>query len=255
MISVEYRDAALVLTIDRPPVNALDVATLRSLAHLVRDCADPAVTALVLTGAGSVFSAGLDLYEFTSSPGTPSELADALSRACLALMESPLPIVAAINGSAIAGGCVLACACDVRLAALGPLSIAATEVAVGLPIPAAPLEVLRAVLGSTAILRSTRYSPEEAAAASVVESIQAELIPAAVAVATELGARRPGVFAHVKSELNQVVLRRIAAGRDVDQEVRRVWESPQTEAHIRDYLRARTRTATAIEGSYQWKSA
>jgi enoyl-CoA hydratase/carnithine racemase len=250
MIGVEDRGAVRVLTIDRPPVNALDVAALRSLADLVYDCAGSAVTALVLTGAGPVFSAGLDLYEFTSSPGAPAELAHALSRACLALMESPLPIVAAINGSAIAGGCVLACACDVRLAAPEPLSIGATEVAVGLPIPAVPLEVLRAVLGSTAILRSTQYGPAEAAAAGVVESIDAELIPAAVAVATELGGRRPGVFAHVKSQLNHVVLSRLAAARNVDQfdqEVLRAWQSPQTEAHIRDYLRARARARAVAQ--------
>jgi enoyl-CoA hydratase/carnithine racemase len=79
MIGVEDTGTVRVLTIDRPPVNALDVATLSSLAGHVRDCTGLAVTALILTGAGPVFSAGLDLHDFIGAPSAPAEQA-ALAR-------------------------------------------------------------------------------------------------------------------------------------------------------------------------------
>ena len=114
-------DGIATLTLDRPErKNALSVE-LRDRLSDVLDAlaAEPAVRVVVLTGEGDVFSAGFDLKEFESAIEDPpfGELLWASSdRYHRAVLKFPLPIVAAVNGPAIAGGFDLAVMCDVRIA-------------------------------------------------------------------------------------------------------------------------------------------
>ncbi|HEV7359628.1 MAG TPA: enoyl-CoA hydratase-related protein, partial [Mycobacterium sp.] len=102
-----------VLTLSSGRVNALDVEVLEELAGSVRELQDSGNGPLVVTGAGRVFSAGVDLNRVVDGGrGYTDRLVPALSNAFDALFCFPWPTVAAINGAAIAGGCVLACACD-----------------------------------------------------------------------------------------------------------------------------------------------
>src|SRR3990167_2512316 len=110
------------VTLARPDKrNALSVALRDEVSNaLAALAADPAVKVVVVTGAGSVFSAGFDLDEFKQAAADPAfhrrlwESSDRFHRACLAF---PLPLVAAVNGRAIAGGFDLAVMCDIRVAA------------------------------------------------------------------------------------------------------------------------------------------
>lgn len=110
------------VTLDRADKkNALSVE-LRDRISNVLDAlaADERVKVVVLTGAGNVFSAGFDLKEFDRAADEPSfgEVLWASSdRYHRTLFEFPLPIVAAVNGPAIAGGFDLAVLCDIRIAA------------------------------------------------------------------------------------------------------------------------------------------
>ena len=81
-------------------------------------------------------------------PGYLDEFLPALSEAFLAVFDCPVPVIAAVNGHAIAGGCVLACACDHRVMNQGHGRIGVTELLVGVPFPITALEILRFAVGT-----------------------------------------------------------------------------------------------------------
>lgn len=113
--------ATATLTLDRPERrNALSVALRDEVTAALAELAtDETVSSVVVTGAGPVFSAGFDLGEFTRAAADPAfheqlwASSDAFHHA---LLTFPLPLIAAVNGPALAGGCDLAVCCDVRIA-------------------------------------------------------------------------------------------------------------------------------------------
>jgi len=145
-MSREGKVAVLALASDK--VNALDREALGEIAAFTRFCEeDPGIDALVLTGEGSVFSAGLNVGEILANENSHTEaLLDDQEAALLALFRCPLPTVAAINGPAIAGGCLLACACDRRLIA-EDARIGVTELRVGVSFPVVAVDLLKHVSG------------------------------------------------------------------------------------------------------------
>jgi enoyl-CoA hydratase len=143
------RTAVLALASDK--VNALDTEVLQEISTFVEFCEqDPGVGALVVTGEGTVFSAGLNVNEVLGNePSYVDVLLDTLNLALVRLFRCPKPTVAAINGSAIAGGCILAIACDKRLIA-EEARIGVTELRVGVSFPIVAIELLRHACGPLA---------------------------------------------------------------------------------------------------------
>src|ERR1700692_1820994 len=191
-ITVTGTDGIAVLTLVSDKVNALDVATLVEIAsYLDRAASDPAVRAVVVTGAGSIFSAGLNVNEVLDhDKDRTGVLLDALRDALVGLFRFPKPTVAAINGPAIAGGCILACACDKRLIAESA-RIGATELKVGVAFPVIAVELLRHACGSPAaeqlMFDAARLDAEEARTWGLVHQVVAA--DALAATATELAAQ------------------------------------------------------------------
>src|SRR4051794_21477966 len=114
--------AGRLVVLDRPEKkNALSIALRDEVSDcLDRFAGDEAVKSVVITGAGDVFSAGFDLSEFAAAAGDPqldARLWASSDRFHHALLTFPLPLVAAVNGPALAGGFDLAVCCDVRIAA------------------------------------------------------------------------------------------------------------------------------------------
>ncbi len=238
MIRVEEREGVAVVHLEHGRVNALDVELLHAATTTIRDLSSAA--AVVLTGRGEVFSAGVDLRRvLDGGRGYATELIPAISDAALALFDHPRPVVAAINGHAIAGGCVLAVACDLRLMSGGRIGV--TELLVGVPFPAAPLEIMRHAAGTAAdemVLTGRLLEPDAARACGLVHHVVAPgaLLDEAVRRAGELARIPAEVYAATKEQLHRPTRERIAAGAADDERVRAFWQSPEVLAAMRRFL-------------------
>jgi enoyl-CoA hydratase/carnithine racemase len=238
MIDVRDAGPVRILTLASGKVNALDVEILIDLCDALRAAEQSGQRAVVLTGAGAVFSAGVDLRRVVDGGSAYTDrLIPALSAAFLDLFRFPAPTVAAINGAAIAGGCVLACACDRRLIA-PDAPIGASELRVGVPFPAAALEILRHACGDHAedvILDGKLHRGGEALARRLAHTVvDGDVLGAAVAVAAELTAIPAGVYGHTKARLRAPALARAEAVDD--DEVRATWGSDRTRDAIAAHM-------------------
>jgi enoyl-CoA hydratase len=241
MLITEDRDDVAVLRIEHGRVGALDMELLNALTEAVT----ASDRALVITGTGSSFSAGVDLRRILDG-GRPytEDLLTALSRTFRVVFDHPRPTVAAVNGHAIAGGCVLALACDLRLMSGGRIGL--TELAVGVPFPTAALEIVRHALGSRAgqvLLGAQTEDRERALALGMVDELTepGELLPRAVALATELASRSPKSYRLAKVALHRPANAAIEATAGGDEAVLSGWTSDDTRLRIEAALAALAR--------------
>src|SRR5580692_2456688 len=171
MLETEDRSGVTVLRLQHGKVNALDTELLRAITATMRDL-DPAAAA-VITGHGTAFSAGVDLKRIVDGgQAYVREFLPALTETFLAVFGHPGPVVAAVNGHAIAGGCVLAAACDLRLMSGGRIGLA--ELRVGVAFPSVPLEVMRHALGPATrrlVLGAELLPPREALAIGLIDRV------------------------------------------------------------------------------------
>src|SRR5262249_55562933 len=166
-----------------------------------------------------------------------------LSRLVRTLFAFPRPVVAAANGHAIAGGCILVLAADIRLMAEGGGRIGVPELLVGVPFPAAALEVVRFAVPrdkvQSLIYTGRTLLPPEALAAGLLDEgvAPADLLPRAQEGARQLAALPPETYRLTKQALRAEALERIdRAGPAQDQAALAVWSAAETHAHIREYL-------------------
>jgi enoyl-CoA hydratase len=243
MFAREDRDAVAIVRMAHGKVSALDaelcVAMTAELGRLEHD----ASRAVVLTGTGAVFSAGVDLFRILDGGGEyVRRFLPLMERFLRALLVFPKPLVAAVNGHAIAGGCIMAAAADHRVMAAGSARIGVPELAVGVPFPSLPFEIITSRL-SPAVARSLIYGgrtvhADEALAIGLVDEVTAfdHVVPRAVAVADELGAIPAQTFALTKRAFVEPLLDRVAAASPANDEALALWQTPEVHAAIRAYL-------------------
>src|SRR5262245_30217679 len=144
MISTTKRDDVAILTLAHGKANLFDVEFSHAVADAFDACAKSSAKAAVVTASGSIFSGGVDLRRLLEGGRDYAEtFLPALGRAFDAALAFPKPLVAAVNGHAIAGGCILACAADRRVMARGAGRIGVPELLVGVPFPTVALEIMR----------------------------------------------------------------------------------------------------------------
>lgn len=242
-LAVTHHGSVATVTLTRSKVNALDVGLLEelrtALEHLEHD---HEVRAVVLTGSGRVFSAGVDLrLVVDSGPGYAPRLVEGLASAFESLFCFPKPTVAAVNGAAVAGGCILACACDRRVMA-EHARIGASELAVGVPFPVAALEVLRHACGAHTedlVFSGRLLDAHEALALGLVHEVCPgdKVLEAAHTVATELGALAPLAYRLAKQQLRRPALERMRGdAAAIDRTVSAEWGAPHTAERLRAQL-------------------
>jgi enoyl-CoA hydratase len=187
----------------------------------------------------------VDLFRLTrEGPDYVRHFLPLLSRFLLRLFTFPRPVVAAVNGHAIAGGCVIVLACDARLMAQGDGRIGVPELLVGVPFPAAALEVVRFAMPRDrvqSLIYTGRTLPQpDALTAGLIDEVVAptQLLVRAQEVARQLAMIPPEVYRLTKQSLRAESLERIERVRELyDREVLEVWSAAETHTYIREYLR------------------
>ena len=241
----ENRNGIALLTMSHGRANALDVEFCLALAAEFDRLRDSA-RAVVLTSTGKIFSAGVDLKRLSDEgPDYTRRFLPALDRVLLGLFEFPRPLVAAINGHAIAGGCVLACTADYRLMAEGSFKIGVPELHVGVPFPPSALEVLRFAAPDRYVQELTSgekiYSPEVAASHGLVHCTVSSdrLLDTALSEAERLAGLQSQAFSLTKTLLRQPIVDRIEnLNRQFGERVLAGWIDPTTREAIRKYVAA-----------------
>lgn len=197
------------LTLARGRVNAINERMLEEMEGCFRSLeADSSVRAVLWGGEGKFFSFGFDVPELFPRPKEAFiRFLDGFADLCAYLFSYPKPIVAALNGHAVAGGCLLALTCDYRLMATGSCKIGLNEITFGSGLPACAAEMLRFCAGARnaqiILYSGALYSAEEAFARNLVDQVCAEgdLLGEARAVARNLGDKDPVAFTSIKKLL------------------------------------------------------
>jgi len=243
-IEVRRHEEITVLRMRHGKANALDVAFCEALADGFEQEAASTSLGVVLTGDGSIFSAGVDLKQLLDGgPAYVRRLLPALARALEALFNHPKPVVAAINGHAIAGGCILACASDRRL--MPPLAgrIGVPELRVGVPFPPLALEIMRYAVPARhladMVIGGATFDPPTAKDLGLIDEIVEpdDLQPRALAEVGALAQPGLGTFGVTKAQLRRPALDRAREGERIfGAAIERLWTSPGSRAAIRDYV-------------------
>lgn len=197
------------LVLSGTPKNALSRALMERVTREVKAARGQPV---LVRGDGDTFSAGLHLKELASldAAGIAAFLG-ALEDMVDALFSHDAPLVAAVGGHAIAGGCVIALACDARIATSSPRArVGLNEVALGLTFPPKTWRLVRhAVPAPSAprvLLGGALFAPEQALALGLVDELADEPLARAQARLAELAAHPPAAYAEVKRALRAGVL-------------------------------------------------
>ncbi|MCW2740812.1 MAG: Enoyl-CoA hydratase/isomerase [Blastococcus sp.] len=198
---VETRGFVRVLTLDRPDRrNALSSAVQADLIEELLGCAEaPDVRAIVLTGNGPAFCAGFDLKEIRQADERGEHFRPPMNRPTRSLFEvvteTPVPIVAALNGAAVAGGFELALACDLRVAAPGiPMGLPEATIGMGANFGSVVLPKRIPMGIAMEMLLTGEYVTSEVAERwGLVNRIvpAADVVPTAMALAERIAANAP----------------------------------------------------------------
>jgi enoyl-CoA hydratase/carnithine racemase len=190
-------------------VNALNEQLVDELnEQLLKLLEDQQTRAIILTGKGKFFSFGFDIPEFLGySKESFLGYLRKYSSLCTLLFFCPKPVIAALNGHTMAGGCVLAVACDHRIMVSGKAKIALNEINLGSSVFAVIVEMLKHCAGTPAaekILSSgAMLSAEEAQKLGLVNRVvqEDELEAVALSVAREYATKSGPAFASIKKLL------------------------------------------------------
>lgn len=198
-IKIEVSGAICTLTIDRPEaLNALSTQVLKELSQALDEvAAQPEIRVLVLTGAGRSFVAGADISEM--SEFTPEEALNfgKIGSAVFRKIELlPIPVIAAVNGFALGGGCELAMACDIRYAS-DKAKFGQPEVGLGIAPGFSGTQRLPRLVGaglaSELIFTARVIKADEALAIGLVNKVVTsdELMPVVYSLAEEIATKSP----------------------------------------------------------------
>lgn len=245
MIDTEEDDGVLTIRLAHGKASALDLELLEALGRAVLDFEGSPARAAILTGTGGIFSAGVDLKRLVDGGDDYLDaFLPALEVVFRALFFCVKPVVVACNGHAIAGGCVLTCCGDVRLAAAGRGRIGVPELRVGVPFPRTALELIRFVVPpqhvQSVLLEGKTYDMESALAIGLVDRIvePEQLESEAALVAGQLASYPPEAFAETKKMLRLPVQNRLDREAEVDAaRIRALWGTSAVRGAVAEYVR------------------
>ncbi|MDP3938791.1 MAG: enoyl-CoA hydratase/isomerase family protein [Deltaproteobacteria bacterium] len=219
MVHVERDGAIAICHLDRPPANAVDIAFVDRMAEMFeRVLAKDDVGAVVLTGKGAFFSGGLDLKAVPAyGPEEQRALIEKVNAMVTRIYGFPRPVVAAVNGHAVAAGLILMLTADYRVGTDAPCKIGLTEARVGIPFPAGPMEVLKAEVtphvARVLALEARNIGPAAALEKGLLDELQppGRVLPRALEVARDLAGIPSEAYRRIKRQLRGDTLARMEA--------------------------------------------
>ena len=242
-IEVQQSDGIVTLVLSRGKVNALNGMVVDELEYSLKAFEnDPDVRSVILTAGGKFFSFGFDIPEFLSFTKEQfTEFLVSFTDLYTYIFCYPKPVVAALNGHTIAGGCMLALACDYRVMASERAKISLNEIGFGASVFAGSVEMLRFWVGSanaTKVLFSgTMFTAEEAKKIGLVHEVVMvdELKDAARNVAFGLASKHQPAFASIKSLLRRSIIEEMIRREKASiQEFADIWYSETTWANLQE---------------------
>jgi 3,2-trans-enoyl-CoA isomerase len=231
-----------VLTLHRGKVNAFNDSMVEEFqARLDELATDDSARGLVITGHGGFFSFGLDVPDLYPLPKEVfAEFLRAFTHLYAGIYVYPKPVVAALNGHAIAGGCMVVAACDRRLMAEGRAKIGLNEITFGSTVFAGSTEILRACVGQRnaeeILLTGGMFEPGRALTLGLVDRLVApdDLLPMAVEEAQALASGDMAAFVSMRKLLRGQISETIRSREsDSIREFVDIWYSESTREHLR----------------------
>jgi enoyl-CoA hydratase/carnithine racemase len=220
-VSYQLRGSIATITMDDGKVNVLSPAMLGELdAALDQAMADRAV--VLLGGRSGIFSAGFDLPVLNAGGAEAAAMVQAGFTLAERLLSFPMPVVIACTGHAVAMGVFILLSGDYRVGAAGPYKITANEVAIGLTMPRAAVEILRQRLAPAYFNRAATlaepFSPEGAVEAGFLDRVVSAADLHDVARGTAEAAAALDLDAHLATKLRarQHTLDAVRAAIDAD---------------------------------------
>jgi enoyl-CoA hydratase len=244
-VVIERKDAEGIRTLKlaHGKVSAMDVELGEAFLKEMEDARDASVKAIILTGSGSSFSAGVDLFRvLKDGPDYGRRFLPVLDNFLRAALTLPKPMIAAINGHAIAGGCILAATCDYRIMTEGNGRIGIPELAVGVPFPALPLQIMAARVADgplrDLVFTGRTVLIDDAKTLGLIDEKcpSGMLMDRATEMAQRLAAIPAGAFALTKEAFYTPILERTKQLAGMNARVVDAWLQQHTYDTIRGYL-------------------
>ena len=237
--TVTWRDRIAEIRLACGKANALNPRSLGAIAEALDEAARGEARGAILTGYDHFFSAGLDLVTLydLSRLQLDAFMRD-FDRVMLELFAFPRPVVAAVNGHAVAGGCILALACDARVLASGEGRMGLNEIQLGVPFPASALEIARhAVPGEfleSILYGGGLYDPQEAVARGLADGVATgDVLAQARGLCRSLCEPPSRAFATIKAALKAPALQRAHEALDrLRQAFVEAWFAPDARQRI-----------------------
>lgn len=236
-ISVSQEDGMATVILNRGKVNALNETLVEQISScFVKLEKDKSIQAIIFTAQGKFFSFGFDIPEFLSYPKESFiRYLTKFTNLYTSLFLFPKPIVAALNGHTIAGGCMLALACDSRIMVSGKAKISLNEISFGSSVFAGSVEMLKFCVGQknaeSVLYSGAMYSAEEAIHLGLIDQISSSenLMDDARKTAQDFVTKEISAFRAIKGLLRKpVAAEMVKREKDSIREFVDIWYSEKT---------------------------
>jgi len=236
-VSTSISESIATVTLERGKVNAINEASTEEFKECLKQLAsDSAIRAVILTGEGRFFSFGLDIPEFlTYSKESFSRFVGKFADLYTCIFSFPKPVLAALNGHTIAGGFMIATACDYRIMVSGKARMSLNEINFGSSLFPGSVEMLKYCVGhrhaETIACTGAMYSAEEAKSLGLVDRVVPEenLLESAMQAAQEFTQRYGPAYESIKKLLRSDTAERMKQkDRALANEIVDIWYSEET---------------------------
>ncbi len=223
-VSYQLADGIATIALDDGKANALSLTMLSAVNEALDRALNDKAT-VILTGRPGIFSGGFDLKILTGGGPDAAQMLEEGFLLALRLLDHPFPVVIACNGHAIAMGSFILMSADYRIGVEGPYRLVANEVAIGLTMPRAAIEICRQRLApahfNRAVILAESYTPTDGVAAGFLDRVveDTDLTQTATSVAEHLSTLDQRAHATTKMLARAEAIAAIRNGLEADREI------------------------------------